>query len=469
MKYQSVYLTLRWLSKNRRRKKKELNKLAWNLILSWVEVIYLIPFGFITLLLIRDYLFNYMDLLLRVTGLGEDHFLITIIVIGVFRPLSLSYARPGLLFSDADLLLDVLPYQRKRMYQYHFLERMKTILTMYVLVGLVIAIVTPLTNLFVIRLVVSLVGIECLMIMPQWYLFHGRWYMKWIVIQFISIVIGVVIIIAILYSLQYLFAIVVSIFLICLNGFYMIKGQQVHDLAKAVDVNNRLIWQSGIVGIASGIKSTPMKRLGFYHHFIRNKMMQLPFKSDKGSYHRLILLMFAREKEQLIKAVASLIVITLALSVNSLYIFAIGITISIFLFVKMAVSFFNLLFEERLLLVLPWQMEKWKQVYTQWLLLGTLVWVALLWLASWFWVASRIHLFILLPVYVIATYLLCQAGLSYRAKKVASKLYQQPSLLFLEQILLYINVGNAVINPISCIFIIIYGLMRYTYVNHIVK
>ncbi|MBM7542906.1 hypothetical protein [Amphibacillus cookii] len=466
----STYSIYRYIKKNQAKKKRYLNQMVFLTLFDRTYMIYVIIFGFLLMLAVRDmlapydYVFEYIETLIESGYAG-------FLLFGILRPLSLSFTRPGIMFTSAEWLLSTLPYDRKKLWWFQVFNKVKKLVLVWLIITLVLYIVSTLSNGIILTLTIGLFTIECLMIIPQWLMFQMHWLLKFLISQTMTIIV---------FGLNLLFFwIDLSLIMLCITMFILIfiniKGY--HHIFKQtnwstiIDTNDRLLWSNPLVNFASKVKIESPKRKGLYDQVIRSSKWRKPFNHKKRLqiYHRLIFFMFSREKEHVFQALFSILFIVIMLGIQSFNLYGWMVAIFLYLYSQIGASFFQVIFSENMLNCLPWQMDAWKQAYLRWLMLGLIPFMLLITGLAVYLEMSWLTLTTRIVAYSLSGYYFCLELLTYRVKRYVQPLVQFSLSSFLRLVLLFFGIAYSTQFPIISILIIIYGVIRYTYYNYIVK
>src|SRR5699024_7115681 len=139
------------------------------------------------------------------------------------------------------------------------------------------------------------------------------------------------------------------------------------------------------------------------------------------SYHRIIFFKFTEQKEQVIKAVLGLIGLIILLSTYAEITYVWSIIIVISLYAQIGTSFFPVIFEDRLIFVLPWNLKKWRRAFIFWLTIGLLPVFAMLMIPSLFWFEINIVLLLNVISYLLIGHRLLLDQMNVRVSRLEGK------------------------------------------------
>lgn len=454
------------IKKNRKQKKRMLYRLAFGVAFDRTILVYLTFFLVFGLFWVHDILKQTEPIFLVAENIATDYFFL-ILIVAAMRSLSFSFTRPGVRFSSAELLLSMLPYDKKKLWYFNAFEKNTRFSQVIVAMAVLVYLVTPFTFLFVFSVTLSLILIECLMTIPQWVIYQLPWYIKLIITQ-APFVIGLW-----AFGLSFFVAnpiyLTMSIFLfLVIVNFLLFKRvfQRVrwHDVVKT---NDQLIWNIFFISKMSKIEIKPPKRQGVYHHMIRNKRLKRPFSWTKPQsiYHRNIFLLFTEQKEQMLQGFFGVIFILIALSFHHPYLLGVGIALGTILYVQIAVSFFVELFKDKLIFSLPWRIDRWEKYFARWVFVGSiplfvvLIGVLFLFTDQWIWIPFLLLSYIIVGKYFVQFVLESRVILITKQSKPISQVF---SVIV---VILFLYLMNSTTKPAFSILVILCEIIRYTYVN----
>ncbi|WP_067837587.1 hypothetical protein [Amphibacillus sediminis] len=466
----STFKVIREIQKNRTKKRRSLLKMAIGTLVDRTMLIYLSFFFIVILLFVRDFLVQYQQLFLAFEAFFWTAPL-NIMFLGLIRPFIHSSTRPGVMFTSSDLLLSLLPYRKEQIWCFHALVRIKKYTRSLLAIGAIIYLVTPLSMPLILSLIIGFILLDALMIIPQWLIFHLPWYLKWIIGQGTMLIVVAVQITFIKLQLPNLLWLVIflGVALINLSGYRLVVNQS--NWSMVAQVNDRILWNIPIVGFASKVTMEPIKRRGFYYHLVRNKRLRKPFNHNKKyqSYHRLIYFMFSEQKEPLFKMWLGMIAILVILLIQSTASFGFAVAITMVLYSQIMTSFFDVLFKEKLLYILPWRINDWRVAFFRWLWSGLLIWTLITSIPAFFIITSRLWLVIHMVAYLCVGYFFISEQLTHHCRVLIKSKVTQPIWTSLLAVLMFFGVIYSIKFPIISIAIIIFAILRYTYLNYIVN
>ena len=459
----STYSAYRYVKSNRKKKRRELNRMALRILLDKTTAFYLAIFGLMFSFWLRDQFVLYQPTFDWIEMLLSDNFF-SVISLAIIRPLLASTTRPGVLFSSSDLFLSMLPYDQKKLWQFHVLDRLKKAAITYGIIGLSLWIMLPLPSQLIISFVIGFWLLEGLMIIPQWLLYQQTWWIKFLISQGVTIVILLINFLAINFDLSAILFLIMIAVLIAINVIGYKSVYQITDWSRIVATNDRLLRKNILISFASKVRIEPPKYQGFYHHVIRNNSLRKPFnpKRKNQMYNRIILIKAIEHKEDIIKLVFSLIGITFLMSILSEVTYGWAIILIIFLYSQLGSRFFLYIFEDRLIFSIPWKIEKWQRLFTRWLSVGFLPLILFLALPGLYWLDMNITTLINWISYSAIGLTLIYDQVHVRSLEVATGKARYPFTYLITVLILVFGVIYSVQSPFVSIFIIIYALIRYT-------
>lgn len=454
----SSYNAYRQIQHNRSKKKQKMYKLAFGVAFDKVILVYLGFFMIIGLMIAYDTLLQFQGFFQEIETYFSNHYYLVIFFV-IIRALSLSFTRPGVLFSSAELMLSMLPYQRNQLWYYCAINKHIRLSLYVILVAIVLKVFTSFSFIFLGIILLFMIITQWLMVIPQWVLYQQSWLIKTIVVIVVSFVFSIMGFVSFFLNTQTFLIVTIIIGLCIVNLMYRNRIFQRTDWQTVVETNDKLIWNMFFISKMSGVKIQPPKRKGLFHHYVRNKRLRNPFPREisKKVYDRLLFIYFSEQKEQLIKGVGGILVVMVAPILKSEQLFGISISVSIFLFAQISVSFFTGLFEEKLLYSLPWQIDRWKQAFLKWIYVG----------GSFLLLVSGIILFIItdsiiwIPVqllfFAMVTHVFMEILLREKMNMLTKSSKKTPMQIILCLIVLLFSVINSIASPSISLIAIVLG------------
>lgn len=460
----STYQVYRHINKNRSKKKRYLYKLAFGVALDKTTLTYLAFFAVLGLMGAHDTLKQMHPFFIFAEQVVRENYS-SLLILAVLRPLSLSFTRPGVRFSSAEMLLSLLPYERKKLWLYNAYDRNKRYALFLIAIGLFVFLITPFSGWFIMMVVASLVVTEMLMTIPQWVIYQLPWYIKILIIQSMGLLGMVTFFFLAFVEYQAYLSVGMLLLLFLLNKtltkyiFHRVNWQEV------VKTNDRLIWNIFFIAKMSQIETKPPKRKGMYHHFVRNQRLKRPFSQDKPQaiYNRLYFLLFAEHKEQVIKGYAGMLVILVVLSWQNIMLLGISIALTTSLYGQLSVSFFQQVFVDNLIYSLPWQIESWKNNFLRWIYFGSLPLIitttALLFFFTdqWIWIPFLIISYVIIGKHFITFNMLARIRLMTKRRERISIIHS------IWIVVLFFCAINSIASPFISILVILAEGIRYTW------
>lgn len=459
----STTKTYRYVKANRKQKRRKLNRMAMRILFDKTSAFYLGIFGLLFSFWLRDQFvlsmpfFQGLEKFLSASFFG-------IISLALIRPLLASFTRPGVLFSSSDLFLSMLPYDQKKLWQLHVIDRIKKATIIYLIIGLALQIMLPLSGVLIFSFILGFWIVEVLMIIPQWLLYQKSWWLKLLIGQGMSTLIVVTNFVSAWINLTIVLLSLSLIVLIFINITRYNRIHKISDWSNIIETNDRLLRKNILVSFASKVTIEPPKYQGFYHHVIRNKTLRKPFNPQRENqmYHRIIFIKMIEQKEYLIKLAAVLFVLLTLMSILSAITYSWAIVIVIYLYSHLGSRLFLIIFEDRLIFSLPWKIKRWRKLFTRWLLIGFIPLILLLFLPSLYWFdLSWLTLLNWISYFAIG-YTLLQDQMVVRATDIVEEGAGYPVFYLVTFIIFIFGVIYSFQLPIVSVLILIYAVVRYT-------
>ena len=356
---------LRFIKKNRSRKKKKLYRMAFGVALDKTISVYLGLFVVLFLIILYDQLQLFESLFLRFERVAENY--LSWIIIGwIARTLIISNEDPGIRVTNAEYKLSTLTYSMKQIWNILFFKKItRTILYTTVFFSLLFFL-TPLTNPFVIKIYLITLVSALLLILPQWYFhsFHGmkRWVIYFCVLLFIAI--SRLIVITQMIPEQWMVSLMVIILLMIQFYIYPKRFKEV-SWPNIAGRNDQKEWNMMIVRFMSDTKTKPLQRKSAWKDFYQRKKMRQPFSYSRPSlmYRRIWFKGLQEHVEYVTMIFIYFALCVILTSFKGELVQGLGMVAAIFMYVKMIGSLFLIVFQYPLFQSIPWNKEDIKRSF----------------------------------------------------------------------------------------------------------
>ncbi|WP_186576307.1 hypothetical protein [Aquibacillus kalidii] len=456
----STFTAYYLIKKNRVQKKRKLYKLALGVSFDLTVSIYLGLFLLFGAFILFDTIKQYQHYFLEIESFISSN-IVLLPLLFVIRPLYLSFTKPGILFTSAELKLSMLPFSRQKLWIYCLLEKWLKIVMGTFSLGIIIGLVTPFTFNLIWPLIILTVLMQLLMSIPQWYLYQQPIIKKLLIIFVVMVLTGVTRIGSLAFEPPYLWIAILLVVLL-LSNILIFKSCHTHvDWQKVIQTNDLAVWNIWFVNQMSKMQIKPEKRQGWLQQIVKRKKEKLPFDyQDKTIiYKRLWRRSFAEEKEQVIQTIGGILVLLIVLCFQAKWLFGLGICLAIFIFSKMVASFFTAGFSEKLLHSLPWDMEVRIKAFKYWvnwvaIFLGVVLTILLLSSGvNWLWIPMLILLYITVTTFYINRQLRLRQSLLIKENGYQSFWEESLSLLFFGLVL--VSIVYPIVS-VAFIFLLLY-------------
>lgn len=356
------------IKKNRRKRKIDIHKMAFGLMVDKTTAVYLliiVGYIFISMFIVGDFINDYYDQFIMVETQMQKR-IWTIFTILPIAYVIQSFSRPGILFSKTEYQLSILPYSREKIWLICAAEKWIKKLIVYIVLGSLISLVTPISLLLVLIYISLLLTIDLLMTIPQWKLFQMTvlakigWLSLVLVINFVNI----------LFNLK-------MIGIVCLVILFFMNIRLARTLFKKVnwgrvtEVSDFQLWNMPIIARASKVE---MKRRKLYSIFQNTEMLRSPLPYTKQAIHqRLWLVYLVRNLKLILQTIGSLLALLIVFIFINDFIFHLAIVLTIHIYTSIMASFFRGRFEDDILQVLPWQLFDFKRSFFSWVCYGAII------------------------------------------------------------------------------------------------
>lgn len=352
--------TYLFIKKNRFRKKISLYKQVFNLMFDFTLLIYILLFiGYFFYAAFQNgELFQTIDM----KGVSLERFSIEYIWL-IITVLPLTYLlqsnrHSGVLFSSADYLLLILPYDRRLIWIMLACERWMRSLIFYIMFGTILYVLTSISLGMIIFYVLLLLLINILMTIPQWRLFQSHF-----IVKLSAIIFMIIVNVLNLVSNTPFIGIFFLLLLLLVQPVLWRRNFNSVDWQNTRASGDFYIWNMIIL---SHVTKVHVKRDNQSSILQRLRFWKKPFVNEKAIYRRVWYVYLEKNIKIILQLTGILIVMQwVILFINRSY-FPIAIALTIFAYT----TFLAVLFEDRfmtgIIRQLPWNLTKYKRTFLSW-------------------------------------------------------------------------------------------------------
>lgn len=354
-----------FIKKSRFRKKKEMNKMAFELMVDKTTAAYLllvVGYLFASFFIFGDYIREFDDTFKFIEENMRQGFWLVLTALPI-RYILRSFRDPGVLFSSSEYQLGMLPYSRKRIWLVTVIEKRIKQLLLYTIFGGIVILVTPISASVIIPYLALLLACDIIMAVPQWRLFQKTIPVKigWLCIM-VVINAGGVFIGSPIVGLLLVVMIIGSNFHLLHSLFAGVKWDKVTELS------DFRIWNRLLIAKASNVK---FKRNRKYGIFANTKRRKNPFDyTEKAIHHRIWQIYFGKNLDLIMQLIGALFILLFVLLFINNLLFQIGVAFTVYAYSSVASSFFNDRFQVDIIQVLPWNLARYRKTFFKWVLYG---------------------------------------------------------------------------------------------------
>lgn len=357
-----------FIKRNRLRKKWTLLKQFISLTLDFTTVFYTLIFvGYfvVAFLLEGSISFGWTERIRQFEPIVIQSFWYIATVVPIAR-LTMAFQQPGITFSSAEYHLSLLPYSRMKIWLLLAIERWLKALILYVLIGVVLHLFTPISLSVIIAYVSLLLGLNVVMTAIEWKFFQLA-VLKKIAILLLFMVINVIS----FFLNSPIFATCYLLFLILLNIILAKSLLKRIDWPKVTAAIDFKLWNMKMISYAT---NTKFKKERKYSLWQRMPFWKKPFPYDISNvYHRLWHIYLERNIGLIVQLTGALLLMIVVCSFLKEWIFVLAIIIAIHMYTTFAVTLFQDRLATDIVQVLPWDLEAFKSTYEKWVLISGIV------------------------------------------------------------------------------------------------
>lgn len=352
-----------FIKRKRFRKKVQLYRLYFSIILDLTSLIYLavlVGYGLFAFYRAGELPAFIPQMLSFVTSaLENDSYILTFIVFLPLLFLNKSLRQAGLLFSSAENLLSILPHSRKRLWKLLYLEKIMKVFIGLSLLSLGLLAISALSLKRIALLLLIVFVITMMMTVVQWKLFqlHIVWRISTLVLA--SSFAGVY-----AFTQSFTLLIVYNLLFLCL---FILSLRHLHtdvDWKRVIATSDFRIWNMQLISQATKIKFKQDAQPSLWY---RLNSWKEKFPYHKGvAYNRLWYIYGEKQIGLLLQVTGTLFLLLLVAS----YFHSIYYLISLAVAIYIQTSFFVSLFRDRLysglVNILPWDLEELQHTFIPW-------------------------------------------------------------------------------------------------------
>ncbi|PWU68053.1 MULTISPECIES: hypothetical protein [Gracilibacillus] len=448
----SVFLFLR---KNRIKKKQKLYNLALGVAFDWTISIYVGFYIVVLMAMVYDAVSQFENWFYSIEQLADQWIPLMVVALMV-RTIILSFHSPGISFSSADWKAATLPILRQYVWLFTYFEAiLKTVIWSFGLF-LLAFILTPLSTGFLLKCLMILILTNCLLLLPQWYLYQIEGKKKVIIFLLVTVMLAIIRFVYLfvlpfegfLYSLL---AIIFSFNLVIWN-----KRLEKINWQSVIEVVDTKIWSMFFIQKMSKTETKPVQK-PILPALFRSAKEKLPFPYHHETmiYRKLWKINFRQEKAYFVQTLGVSIICLVLLSFRGDLVQGVSVAIAIFLFNKMSTSYFQAGFKDRLLHAIPWDMKAIKKAYLQ--RMTVFMGLIMVVLATLLVITEHLSIWVFLQLLLYGTslYVLLELKLHITVKKMNDKWYTPTILEQLISPIIYILLISSFAYNLVSIFVII--------------
>lgn len=165
-----------FIRNKRFRKKLHMNMMGLKVLFDLTTMIYslfLVAYLVAAFFIANDAINASYDFFIMMEDRARDYFWFILAVLP-FRYIMQSFQWPGIIFSTSEYKLSALPYARGNVWLFASMMKLSRNLLMYVIVGALFILVTPISSSLITGYLTILFGYDILFTVPIWKLFHER-------------------------------------------------------------------------------------------------------------------------------------------------------------------------------------------------------------------------------------------------------------------------------------------------------
>ncbi|MBB6454177.1 hypothetical protein HNQ94_002628 [Salirhabdus euzebyi] len=366
--YPSLFHTYRWIRKNRFQKKLQIYRQALATVLDITISIYLFFFLIISLIALQNWLREFEPIFSMFENVSND---VLFLLFGalIIRAFIFSYRNPGVYVTSTEYQLSLMPYIKERIWLYCLKERVLKLTFIFFVLHVVIFLLTPLSYLFISKIIFIIWIAHMAGIAIQWRLFQDSGFKK--IAKIFLVVLLFACIRYIFLSkfipsaiLLWLFISIVTVGAIILL-FY--KPLRHVDWVKVVSYSDIKVWSMYLVESLTKVPIKPPKKYQLFNKLFHGKKAKKPLPYDLSVISIRLWRVFLKEHgDLLLKLISTIFLLIIGLGLQGKWLLSVSIPLAIFIMNQMVASLFAYQFQQPILHALPWRFRPWFQSFKKW-------------------------------------------------------------------------------------------------------
>ncbi|QGH33106.1 hypothetical protein GI584_03140 [Gracilibacillus salitolerans] len=351
---------MRFLKKNRWRKKQRLYKLAFGVAFDWTITIYTGFFAVMFLFITYDSLKSMEAVFLDYQANIESFF--PLIVIGlIFGMIILSFNYPWIKITSAEWKLTSLPFSIKNIWFYSLWIVIRNRFVVLTLLFLLLVVITPFSTLFLVKWYPVILSVVLLTVIPQWFFFQIDGFKKIGIYLLGVLIIGITRLSFVLLELHAESVWMLIILLFGLNVWIWPRRLKKINWMQVIEKSDEKEWNMFFINHMSRMDQVKQHRRNYFlQTLFTSKKAKLPFPYQQPA--KLMRKLWRRSINQEVRIIYmmmfSILAIMIVLSLRGGPLLqGIAMMLSVFIFVKLTISFFSVIFKDKLIHSIPWNVE----------------------------------------------------------------------------------------------------------------
>ncbi|GGA84306.1 hypothetical protein [Ornithinibacillus halotolerans] len=366
MKYPSTWQAYWFIKQNRIRKKRKVRKQFVQLNFDLTTTIYslvLVGYLFATIFIFNDFLGQFHEQFMFIESQMVDRFWLILTIVPI-RFIFKSFREPGILITNSEYQLAMLPHSIKKIAVFVMVEKWLKSLIQYLLIATLAILITPIETMLIVIYFSLFWLMEVLCTIPQWKLFQSHIMIR---ISLFILLISLDII-GVFTSQSILISIFILMLMVATNLIYW-KNMFMHiHWGRVIEVNDYMVWNMPLISKATKIKFKKQRKYSIFQNMASRRK---PFPYRDSPIHRRLWIQLLRENvEFILQVIGGLFFVILVLPFISDLVTLIGIAISIHVYSVFISSIYRERFYSGIVQVLPWHVGSYRNTFTIWSILG---------------------------------------------------------------------------------------------------
>lgn len=345
-----------------------------------------------------------------------------------------AFKYPGVIFTSAENLLTILPFDRRKIWLLSLLENGLKILSFALPLSFIVYFFTSLSFIKIVSYVIAFMLLHFVMTIIQWRLFQEHLLWKVSVIIFVT---GMALGTIFFQTMSFLFwSFMLLLFIYSVrNLFSKVNWQRV------ITTSDFIVWNMPLISQATKIKFKKDKQYGLFQRF---SWWKRPFTYEKNAiYHRLIYLYIEKNIAVILQINGALFLLIIVPSYFHKWYFIFALLVSLYIVSSMLMTLFKDFTTSDIIAAVPWDWKKLQHMFTLWAASTSVILI----IPIMFYITYYFSIGYILPTIVIVSYMLL-LGIRIKITAFIHLMHESIKGDYLSKIIHYVLFGLILLAPL---------------------